>query len=112
MHKNLVYDHFLFFKETSKDTLLACRDRRFKCEECSAAFPTNSKLERHRSVHHSLECQVCAAMLKDPALYDGEEPPVFERFDSFAKLRKHMAERHPKKGKPLMVIICLLSKCK
>ncbi|VDD79868.1 unnamed protein product [Mesocestoides corti] len=77
-------------------------ERRFRCDQCGAAFPTKSKLERHLSRHHNLKCQLCAAAMKESAPHKETEvaptlPNPNERFENFTKLRKHIAIRHPKR---------------
>ncbi|KAL7064768.1 hypothetical protein AAHC03_05760 [Spirometra sp. Aus1] len=68
-------------------------ERRFHCDQCGNRFPTKSKLERHLSRHHKLQCLLCSASPEgDP---DGTTEPRAE-FENFSKLRKHMATCHPK----------------
>ncbi|VDM01494.1 unnamed protein product [Schistocephalus solidus] len=67
-------------------------ERRFRCDECGNRFPTKSKLERHLSRHHKLQCLLCPA--SSEANPDGvtQLPAIFE---NFSKLRKHLATCHP-----------------
>ncbi|VDO03585.1 unnamed protein product [Rodentolepis nana] len=72
-------------------------ERRFKCGKCEAAFPTQSKLDRHLNRHHNLQCPKCAMALSDPDFVP--LGPLFnpnQRFEDFSELRLHMAEAHPK----------------
>nr|CDS28795.1 zinc finger protein [Hymenolepis microstoma] len=72
-------------------------ERRFKCDKCEAAFPTQSKLDRHLNRHHNLQCPKCAMSLSDPDFVPhGPLPSPNERFEDFAELRLHMAEAHPR----------------
>ncbi|VDL57429.1 unnamed protein product [Hymenolepis diminuta] len=72
-------------------------DRRFKCDKCGTAFPTQSKLDRHKNRHHNLQCPKCAIILSDPdSVPLANLPDPSERFEDFVELQIHMAEMHPK----------------
>ncbi|KAM7537817.1 hypothetical protein Aperf_G00000063438 [Anoplocephala perfoliata] len=72
-------------------------ERRFKCKKCDAAFPTKSKLDRHLTRHHDLQCPKCALILSDStSIASRDLPDPNERFENFIELRLHIAKAHPK----------------
>nr|CAX69709.1 Zinc finger protein 782 [Schistosoma japonicum] len=71
------------------------RERKHVCDKCDRAFPTASKLRRHSSKHHGYSCSMCselASVNTENSALNAIKPP---HFDSFASLRRHIAEFHP-----------------